>query len=1160
MGWRAVVGSVALAMSCVASASLPETPHFQRLGIEQGLPSSTATSVLQDRRGFLWVGTEDGLARFDGGSFRSYRPAPAHAGSLPGNEVTALHLDDVGRLWVAVSGYGVSRLDPESTQFVEIEPPSRMHEPWDVSAIRSTPDGSTWFGTRQHGVMRVRDDGRWQQLTFDDTGASIPQVLALEVDGGGRLWIGTDYGLYRFDGARPVRESIGGLPSLRVGMLSSDEEGLWIGTDAGLWAMPFNGAAAMPEWAADIGGGPVQATLLDRDGTRWIVTRDGLATIRHGALHKVDTGDRGSFRSGAGLFEDAEGGLWVLKPDAGLLRLSPHWRQFAVFPQSRIGAIAASRRGGAWVAGGDGLTYVDLETGRRQTMVPAAAFAACDVRALAEGEGKALWLGCEDALLRIDVGSRSVARWDPHSRSDAVPVGDVSGIFVVEGLAWIQAGRELQARDTLGRVLRTIRLDNLGGGRPSDSKLAIGPDGFPWVSGSAGLHAWSERTGEWLRVPGSPLGRIDEIAFQGRETAWIHRGGWLEEYRWDGARLILVKRDVLETELPSTSNGMSVDGSGKVWFATPRGLLRYDPANQRAWIFGAADGVLSSEFETKPLLTGTETFLTHNAAALVAFEPEEFGEGAGKSLVDLDSVSVRRSDAIEGLSRVAQTMALLPDDRDLRIVAHLRSLTDPKGHRFRFRLGGRDVDWVEVADGVLVIPRLAHGKHVIEVEAAKRNGDWSAPRRVDILVLPKWWQAKHAPELFAVLTFLLMSALAMTFRARLRSVHAAKLREQAREIAERNSDAKTRFLADFGHEIRTPMTGMLGMAELLHSDSMEPRQRRRVEAIQAAGQHLLRLVNDALDLARIEAGKMSLYDAVFELRAVIAEVEALLRPLAEAKGLDLRVIIAVNSPRALRGDAGRVRQVLLNLGQNAVKFTAAGHVALHVLPLADGEGVRFEVADTGSGLDAAQRARLFQRFEQADGAGTWARHGGSGLGLAICQEIALAMGGRIEVGSEPGRGTTFELTLPLPHAAIPPRKPERHIRETRPSVRVLLVEDDALVAEVLRGLLELQGHQVVHAAQGLAALAEAATSKFDLVLLDLDLPGLDGLEVGRLLREQAPKLPLVALTARADGEAEAQALSAGLSGFVRKPVTGEDLAVLIARFVHRATAEEMDAA
>ena len=432
---------------------------------------------------------------------------------------------------------------------------------------------------------------------------------------------------------------------------------------------------------------------------------------------------------------------------------------------------------------------------------------------------------------------------------------------------------------------------------------------------------------------------------------------------------------------------------------------------------------------------------------------------------------------------------------------------------------------------------LPAGSYRLEVIAANADGLWSPKQLLQLDVLPPWWRTVWARVLGLLVLVALLGAAALLYRQRIGARHRAQWREQQRAQAEQNSLAKSRFLATLGHEIRTPMTGVLGMAELLLASPLEPKQHGRVQAIQRAGQHLLRLVNDALDLARIESGKLTLDDRSFDLHALMDEVAALLAPLAQAKGLAFSLQRSPATPRGLRGDADRIRQILLNLGNNAIKFTERGEVALRSQPMAP-HGVLVEVSDTGPGMNAEQQARLFQRFEQAEGLRTSQRYGGSGLGLAISQELAAAMGGRIEVSSAPGQGATFRVSLPLANAEL-----EAAATPTAPTaagpqgLRILVVEDEATVAEVILGLLQVRGHRAVHASQGLAALAELQTGAFDLAFLDLDLPGLDGLELARLIRAQDHRLPLVALTARADAEAEPLALQAGMQGFLRKPVT-----------------------
>jgi CheY-like chemotaxis protein/anti-sigma regulatory factor (Ser/Thr protein kinase) len=345
------------------------------------------------------------------------------------------------------------------------------------------------------------------------------------------------------------------------------------------------------------------------------------------------------------------------------------------------------------------------------------------------------------------------------------------------------------------------------------------------------------------------------------------------------------------------------------------------------------------------------------------------------------------------------------------------------------------------------------------------------------------------------------------------------------------------------------------MSELLLSSPLDPQQRGYTQSIRHAGEHLLHLVNDALDLARIESGRLELQHKPFALSSLLQDLAALMGPLAAQKGL--RFTLDNQLPPGLQatGDAMRVRQILLNLLSNAVKFTSRGTITLHARGDAELRSLHFEVRDTGPGISQEQQQRLFRRFEQADGARTAAQYGGSGLGLAICRELAHAMQGRIQVESQLGRGTCFGVTLPLPMVvdanAEADGETHREDAANMPPLRVLLVEDDATVADVVRGLLSARGHEVVHAGHALAALREISAGDFDVGLLDLDLPGLSGFELAQHLRNQGYMLPLLAVTARTDPDLQQQVEAAGIGGFLRKPVTGELLVEAIARVMGR---------
>ncbi|GAA4263347.1 hypothetical protein GCM10022255_107080 [Dactylosporangium darangshiense] len=375
--------------------------------------------------------------------------------------------------------------------------------------------------------------------------------------------------------------------------------------------------------------------------------------------------------------------------------------------------------------------------------------------------------------------------------------------------------------------------------------------------------------------------------------------------------------------------------------------------------------------------------------------------------------------------------------------------------------------------------------------------------------------------------------------------------QQARDEAVRVSEFKSRFLATVSHEIRTPMNGILGLTRLLRDTRLDEEQRRYTDATAGAAEGLLAVVNDLLDLSRIEAGRFSLAVAPFDIRRLCREAVELLEPRARSQGLAVDTTVDGNVPERLVGDATRIRQVLLNLVGNAVKFTPAGRVSLSVSAEAvGGEGpvwVTFSVQDTGLGLTDEQRAHVFDRFvRDAD-----ERLEGAGLGLTISNELVALMDGQIGLESVPGVGSRFWFRLALdgthPAIADPPTPLPIDSIEPVPAGqfgRVLVADDDDVNRLVARMVLRRAGFKVDVVGSGAEAIAAARARRYDIVLLDLHMPGLDGMAVSRAIRSQGPpdsRVPLVAMTASATAADRERCLAAGMDGFAAKPIDWEHL-------------------
>jgi len=1162
-------------MPIVASAAAPPaSPQFVPIGVADGLPSSLAYKAVQDHDGFLWFGTQDGLARYDGVGFRVFRHDPADPASLATNDISALLVDRDGRLWCGGESSGLNRLESDGKTFKHW-----MHTPNDLRtlgsndlfAIAQDRSGAIWIGTYLGGLNRLEPDGSFLHVDHDaEDPASLrsSSVYALHADALDRLWIGSEEGLDVRDAQGrivhvelpPMAQRPG--PPVVMGFLPERDGSTLVGTRKGLFRVDSE-----LRYAGELGNAapPLMVSSLarDADGGLWLGLLNGLARLGPRGLTRYNTDEAapGTFPGTRtmDILGDSEGGMWFSVYDGGIAHLPPHWSNFAAFrhvpgdasslSRARVRALAIDGTRAVWAAGGsDGLDRIDRASGAIERWAERLRVAGKRINSLAMDGDRRLWVGASGTLRRYALDSAVVDEIPVDvARADALPQGQIENLVRArDGSLWVNArgGGIARVGGEPPRVLQRYTVADHAIGDTDVGAIALDAAGVPWIATASGVERLAE--GRFEAVAGGPREPIHALAFAPDGSLWLHRLGVLERYGVDGGVMLVQQRFDAAKGWPSLQvHALAIAGDGSVWATSPRGLWHVDPTSNAIRRFDARDGLPSQEFMPGALAqAGDGTLFAGTLGGMVAFDPAALRFDAPPPALRITTVDIQRGGE-RVLLDATQPIEWHRGDVNLHVQARALSYANPSSNHYRFRLDGFDRDWVDAENGERTWSQLPAGEYRLRVaatNAAGANAELTQP--LDLYVARAPWLTPLAYVLYAFAAVLVALLALRSYRQRVRRRHALALGEERRRAAEQVAEAKSSFLATMGHEIRTPMTGVLGMSELLLGTTLDERQKGYANAIHQSGQMLLRLVNDSLDIARIDAGKFVLDDQPLDPAALAREVVEFDQPLAQRKGIVLSLQVADNVPEQIWGDALRIRQILLNLLGNALKFTEHGSVELSLLRF--GDRLRLRVADTGPGMSDAVRTRLFNRFEQAEG--VTRRHGGSGLGLAICRELSALMGGTISVTSVPGEGSVFNVDLPIYEVpTVHTRAPALQASAgALAAMDVLLVEDDATIAEVIVGLLARLGHRTTHVVNGLAALAELKAGRHEIALVDLDLPGIDGLQLARLLRAGGHLLPLVAVTARSVGDEEAQIRAAGMDVLLRKPLTSEMLGHAIA--------------
>lgn len=1136
--------------------ALSQRYRFESYGDGQGLSSPNIQALAKDPQGILWVGTTNGLFRFDGNHSTRF----GDTDGLPDNNILSLQFMPDGRLWIG-TWKGLGRMERDGRIFRIADPLFQTSIPTRGLAVSKA--GSLYVATMKGlaEVTGVSDTGAVQyRLTANPARAGYPFVTSTQAlaDGGVAYGCGLGVCLARSGSTEFFGKAEGLAAEAKhwyQGLFEDREGTIWARNALGLYRLGRGEKRfqRIPDETVPPVFESYPAIFRVGDGFA-VTTHLGLALYREGRFRNIGTPNGLPVAEIAAGLEEEGGVVWLGSVGSGLFRWvgMGAWEGYnreSGLAGDRITAIVRDNKNRLWVGTTTGLSVGELRLGEWQwKKVPVAG--ASLIRHLVIDARDRLWIVSAQPELRyLDLGTNQV-------KATAAMEGQLFGAFPdSKNNLWVTATTGAFRIDLQTLKIERQRLAPNVQRDPAATWVMEDGQGTIWIATYKGLF---RRDGAgWQRYLTKDGLRSDLIASLASEKdGWIYGSyfdaGPLFRFRFAGGRL---QSEAVEIgNMPIQTRAMFRDSRGRFWLFTDHGLRVMD--GKKVMVFQEADGVVWQD---------------NVSASFLEEGPGQYWIGATRGLMRFHESGARESHIepvlssilVDGKREVVRSPLLF---RSMDTQFQLGSIPFRPDAEYRFRIEGPGSPWIAVHDAEFNLPAIGSGRYPLELSARVGGQEWSESKVALELDYQPPWPVSFWVAIGAALALAPCSLFWNRYRVRVRMRESAEQQrkleevielrtrdlEEARKKAEAAMRMKAEFVANMSHEIRTPMNAILGMSQLALETKVGAEQREYLETVASSASSLLTLLNDILDLSKMEAGKLDLFQSEFDLEHCLKGVIETLRVPAERKGLSLMFRIEPSTPQQLVGDEHRLRQILLNLIGNAIKFTASGKIDVTVWEEGrDGAGpqLHFMVADTGMGVPVEFQRVIFEAFTQADGT-TTRRFGGTGLGLAICSELVAKMQGRIWVES-PWRermlgvsveGSAFHFTakmgLALEASAVVDTP------ETRAVVvkRVLVAEDNAVNQRLIERMLTRQGHSVRIVADGEQAVEAAAAERFDIILMDVQMPKMDGLEATKKIRERDAVIPIVAVTANAMTGDREKCLAAGMNDYLSKPIQMAELA------------------
>ncbi|MCP4148956.1 MAG: response regulator [bacterium] len=1206
--------------------------RFRHLSIRDGLSQNVINCMLQDSKGFMWFGTEAGLNRYDGYEFKIFQHDPGDPETLSDSNIECLYEDSAGIIWIGTINGGLNSFHREKGGFTryrhhDYEP--ELPNAWrynQIRAIGADSSGILWVGTAA-GLMqfdrasRSYKDYRHDFVTFI---TAKDLVYSICEDRSGDLWIGSAVGLGRYHRATNSftfysPDALDNLSSGRKNVYRVFEArsgAMWISSrangiqrfhrDSGTFTRYINRRSDPGSLSGNVG----TSISEDPSGALWIGTFNS-------GLNRYDpkTGDFTRFQhNGSDPYSlsdnginctlvDNSGVLWVGTRHRGLNVYDCENRGFKLFTYTSAGkgnmgelavcSILEDDGGELWVGSSGGLSRIRRSDGRiiHYTHEPENPHSLSNNSILStfKDSDNVLWIGTfGGGLERFNRKSNNFSHYR-YDSSDTCSLSHDAVSSICEdsdGELWIGTLLGLNRFDRKnGRFKRYVYIYTDPNSLSSNEITFVceaGP-GMLWICTSWGLNHFDykkRRITRYLHRPGDPGSLSNNFILSIFSSLsgdiWIGTCGGLNKFQSKTGKFRFYdKKDGLPG---NTIYCILEDEKGDLWLSTDNGLCRFDPTDGSTWNFDVEDGLQDNEFNAKAQFKNTRGEMFFGGAnGFNYFFPEDITRNSFRPPVVITdfrllnrSVPLRRKNPGSPLQKtIGATDLVTLSYKDYVFSFDFAALhySAPGKNRYAYKLEGLDTEWIETGarNRRATYTNLADGNYVFRVKASNKDGIWNQKgTSIRVKILPPPWKTWWAYTAYFLLTVLVLSIIPYLFYKK-RTEQQLRV---AKETAEKANRAKSDFLANMSHEIRTPMNAILGFSNLLEEQVEIPRQKEFLSAISSSGKTLLSLINDILDLSKIEAGKLKLeYEAV-NIHTVLKEIKQIFSQQVAAKGLKFVVEVAPGVPAVLVLDQVRIRQVLFNMVGNAVKFTASGHVKIslscsHKEPRGGLAELTLAVEDTGIGIPPDQQDLIFKAFQQQKGQ-TFSKFGGTGLGLAITRRLVEMMKGRISLESKEGEGATFYVTLRDIEVLSTETNEEIEQKLTPGTLQfegatILIADDIPMNRDLIKGYLENSGITIFEAEDGSEAVALSLRHRPDLVLMDIKMPKLSGFEAIRVFKKEKElkNIPIIVVTASAMPEEEREIKRLGCEGFLKKPLDRKELVTELMRFLSHTTLPEV---